>query len=111
METSAMHRAIGLALVAMIVTGACTGGGADTMAKPSPVEPRAKLAGSINVIGHEPLFGRGMNDALAASGDFAYVGSRTDGSKGHLRPGILVVNVKESAEPERRGRDRASARG
>jgi hypothetical protein len=66
---------------------------------PSPVPPEPDLPGSLKVIGHEPLFGRGMNAALAVWGDFAYVGSRTDGSPGHPHPGVLVVSVKDPRNP------------
>src|SRR5262249_29686850 len=35
--------------------------------------------GSFELIGHSPLLQRGMNAALAVYGNYAYVGSRTDG--------------------------------
>ncbi len=35
---------------------------------------------SITQVGHEPLMDRGMNSAAAIHGDYAYIGSRTDGS-------------------------------
>lgn len=99
MKACRMDRAIGLAVVSALVTGACTAGGGDTAATPSPAEPRANLAGSVTLIGHDPLFARGMNAALALSRDFAYVGSRTDGSRGHPQPGVLVGNVKDPRNP------------
>jgi len=74
-------------IVLALVAAACT------------AEPRPQLPGSLEVIGHEPLFDRGMNAGLALWGDFAYVGSRTDGSAGHLRPGVLVVDVEDRADP------------
>ncbi|HEX6207508.1 MAG TPA: hypothetical protein VF058_04030 [Actinomycetota bacterium] len=60
----------------------------------------AQLSGSFTLIGHEPLFDRGMNAGLAVWGDHAYVGNRTDGSSGHPHPGILVVSVADPAAPE-----------
>ncbi len=60
-----------------------------------PEEP-----GSFRVVGHDPLFGRGMNAGLAVYGDHAYVGSRTDATPGHANPGVLVVDVSDPAEPE-----------
>jgi hypothetical protein len=51
-------------------------------------------------VGHDPLFGRGMNAGLAVHGGFAYVGNRTDGSEGHRHPGVLVVDVSEPARPK-----------
>src|SRR5687768_13005673 len=35
--------------------------------------------GAFRQIGHEPLMNRGMNAAIAIHGDYAYIGSRTDG--------------------------------
>ena len=40
--------------------------------------------GSLEQVGHEPLMDRGMNAAMAIHGDYAYIGSRTDGApRGH----------------------------
>ena len=47
-----------------------------------------------------------MNAALAVHGDYAYVGSRTDGT--HLNSGVLVVDVSDPASPEVVQRDRAA---
>jgi hypothetical protein len=33
----------------------------------------------LKKVGHEPLMKRGMNAAIAIHGDYAYIGSRTDG--------------------------------
>ncbi|CAA9279099.1 MAG: hypothetical protein AVDCRST_MAG57-3616 [uncultured Blastococcus sp.] len=54
----------------------------------------------FELVGHDPLLGRGMNAALAVHGDHAYVGSRTDGQPQHESPGILVVDVSDPAAPE-----------
>ena len=35
--------------------------------------------GSLEEVGHDPLLDRGMNAAMAVHGDYAYIGSRTDG--------------------------------
>lgn len=51
-------------------------------------------------VGHDPLFSRGMNAALAVHGDYVYVGSRTDGSPHHRNPGILVVDVAKPSRPK-----------
>src|SRR5919106_4580302 len=99
MKTARLQRAIGLALVSTVVAAACTGEADSTTPTSSPNEPQARSAGSVNLIGHEPLFGRGMNAGLAFWGDFAYVGSRTDGSRGRLHPGVLVVSVKDPQNP------------
>ncbi len=69
-------------------------------ATPLPSLPSAAPPpGEFRLVGHEPLFGRGMNGALALAGDHAYVGNRTDGAEGHLNPGILVVDIGEPAAP------------
>jgi hypothetical protein len=56
--------------------------------------------GSITQVGHEPLMDRGMNAAIAVHGDYAYIGSRTDG--GPSRPahgGIMVVDISDPSDP------------
>jgi hypothetical protein len=53
--------------------------------------------GSVELIGHEPLMGRGLNSAIALHGDYAYVGSRSDGS--HENAGVLVVDISDPAQP------------
>jgi len=84
-------------LTALLI--ACTGAVPD---HPSPSQPAApkKLPGSLTLVGHEPLLDRGMNAGLAVWNDFAYVGSRTDGSKGHPHAGVLVVNIHDPAHPK-----------
>lgn len=70
---------------------------------------------NFGLVGHDPLFGRGMNAALAIFEDFAYVGNRTDGSDvcvpetgepsfddtgcPRTHPGILVVDISDPADP------------
>ncbi len=70
-----------------------------TVAAPEP-GPGDVASDGFELVGHEPLLGRGMNAALAVHGDFAYVGSRTDGQPQHESPGILVVDVKDPAAPK-----------
>lgn len=62
---------------------------------PAPAEPSP---GEFELVGHNPLLSRGMNAALAVHGDYAYVGSRTDGT--HLNSGVLVVDVSDPSAPE-----------
>ena len=50
-------------------------------------------AGSFEIVGHSDLGARGMNSALALSGDTAYVGSRIDGQ------GIAIVDIADPANP------------
>jgi hypothetical protein len=56
-------------------------------------------ASSFELVGHDPLFGRGMNAAPAVYDHYVYVGNRTDGSPQHPHPGILVVDVADPAHP------------
>lgn len=68
----------------------------------APAAPAAATSGpgQFTLVGHDPLFGRGMNAALALYGTHVYVGNRTDGSPGHSHPGVLVVDVKDPSKPK-----------
>jgi hypothetical protein len=76
-------------------------------------------ASNFRLVGHEPLFNRGMNAALAiyreprrhghaarrsgrgAARSFVYVGNRTDGATpNHIHPGILVVDTTHPEHPK-----------
>jgi hypothetical protein len=73
----------------------------------------APSASNVELVGHDPLFGRGMNAALAIYDHYVYVGNRTDGSSvcvgasglpsgtncPHPHPGILIVDVRNPAKP------------
>ena len=78
-------------------------------------------ASNMSLVGHDPLFDRGMNAALAVYNDratgksFVYIGNRTDGSlpcsqtgnvqpchassNVHIDPGILIVDASDPAAP------------
>jgi len=64
-----------------------------TANEPAPTES----TGSFELIGHTSLLNRGMNAAPAVYGNYAYVGSRTDGS--HPDAGVLVVDISNPASP------------
>lgn len=65
---------------------------------PEPLPaPAAPASGRFELVGHDPLLKRGMNSAIAVLGDYAYVGSRTDGS--NPNSGVLVVDVKDPVKP------------
>ncbi|MGH3713909.1 MAG: LVIVD repeat-containing protein [Micromonosporaceae bacterium] len=93
---------------------------------PAPAAPAAAAsdpgghvpgtARNLALVGHEPLAGRGLNAAPAVYGRYVYVGNRTDGSSRcgvgdprrdttgldscpHVRPGILVVDTADPAQP------------
>src|SRR5262249_52418880 len=71
---------------------------------------------NFTLVGHEPLFGRGMNAALAVFKHYVYIGNRTDGSStcglGDPRrsvdpnscppphPGVLIGDVHDPAAPQ-----------
>jgi hypothetical protein len=61
----------------------------------------ASPAASLNfeLVGHDPLFNRGMNSATAIYRHFLYVGNRSDGSAGRPHPGVLVVDIATPANP------------
>jgi hypothetical protein len=65
-------------------------------------KPKSKPGGGeIEQVGHEPLMSRGMNSAIAVHGDYAYIGSRTDGSHGDQpQGGIMVVDISRPRRPE-----------
>jgi hypothetical protein len=90
-----------LALTASIAAEARVG--TPSGAVPAPTGAVAQQAtGAFEVVGHEPLGYRGMNAALAVHGDYAYVGSRTDGkplNQNLTRGGIMVVDVSNPAAP------------
>jgi hypothetical protein len=68
---------------------------------PALVPLPAGGSGTFNfeLVGHDPLFARGMNAAPALYDHYVYVGSRTDGSPAHQHSGIVVVDVADPAHP------------
>ncbi|MGZ9222933.1 MAG: hypothetical protein ACXW4Q_12565 [Anaerolineales bacterium] len=54
--------------------------------------------GSFELLGHSPLLQRGMNAGLAVYGNYAYAGSRTDGS--HSDAGALVLDNSNPTNPQ-----------
>ena len=72
---------------------------AQTANEPQPTEPQpTESTGSFELIGHSPLLNRGMNAALAVYGNYAYVGSRTDGN--HPDAGVLVLDISNPTNPQ-----------
>jgi hypothetical protein len=66
----------------------------------TPSAAGAATPGSIKQVGHEPLMNRGMNAAIAIHGDYAYIGSRTDGGhEGMPHGGIMVVRISNPSAP------------
>jgi hypothetical protein len=70
-------------------------------------------ASRISLVGHNELFNRGMNSALAIYQQYVYIGNRTDGSNTcgagdprgsgnncpHPHPGVLIASVADPAQP------------
>jgi hypothetical protein len=57
--------------------------------------------GSFKQVGRNPLKDRGMNAAIAIHEDYAYIGSRTDGSHaGQPQGGIMVVDISRPSRPK-----------
>jgi hypothetical protein len=62
--------------------------------------PSKEKTGSLTQVGHEPLMSRGMNAAMAIHGDYAYIGSRTDGGhEGMPHGGIMIVDISDPSDP------------
>src|SRR6266700_6439 len=64
---------------------------------------------NFELVGHNPLYHRGMNAAAAIFGNYLYVGNRSDGSNTcpdgstgctHPHPGVLILNISHPAQPD-----------
>ena len=65
-------------------------------AKTVRFDRRKDKRGRLTQVGHDPLLNRGMNAAIALNGDYAYIGSRTDGGHaGMPQGGIMVVDISD----------------
>ena len=64
---------------------------------PTELQPTAST-GTFELIGHNSLLNRGMNAGLAIHGNYAYIGSRTDGT--HIDAGVLVVDISNPSNPQ-----------
>jgi hypothetical protein len=98
----------------IMLLAAATGARGDEAVGPGGGTPGT--SSNFELVGHDPLFSRGMNAALALHEDFVYVGNRTDGSSTcgigdprreidvnscpHPHPGILVVDASDPADPQ-----------
>ena len=73
---------------------------ASTTAQPASLNVREQKTGELTQVGHEPLMSRGMNAAIAVHGDYAYIGSRTDGGHENMpMGGVMVVDVSDPSDP------------
>src|SRR6266700_8139863 len=109
-----------------IASSALTVSFAPSAAAQLAVGPGGGIPGTsqnITLVGHNPLFNRGMNAALTIFDHFVYIGNRSDGSNScgdlngtgpiapvltptnpdgtctHTRPGILIVDIGDPANP------------
>jgi hypothetical protein len=85
--------------MAQEVTPTTTPAPAITVNAPLTTEPQpTPSTGSFELLGHSPLLQRGMNAGLAVYGNYAYVGSRTDGT--HADAGVLVLEISNPTNPQ-----------
>src|SRR5262249_414180 len=121
-EAHMRHRVIvALASLALVFVTASSPALADTTVAPGGGTPGT--ASNIVLVGHNPLFNRGMNAALPIFQHYVYIGHRSDGSNScgdlngtgpvvpvltptnpdgtctHVHPGILIVDVQDPADP------------
>jgi hypothetical protein len=54
--------------------------------------------GNFEVVGSSDLGARGMNSAIALAGNYAYIGSRTEGVT-HRDAGIMIVDISTPSAP------------
>ena len=104
-----------LACVAMLAPMTGASGGAAVTPRGVTVGPGGGTPGTsrnFRLVGHDPLFGRGMNAAMTIYRHFVYIGNRTDGSatcgigdpRGpgancpHPHPGVLIEDVADPAQ-------------
>jgi hypothetical protein len=77
---------------------------ASTTVTSAPVQAKNQKTGALKQVGHDPLMGRGMNAAIAVHGDYAYIGSRTDGGHtGQPHGGVMVVDISDPSDPALQG--------
>lgn len=90
---------INLVLAGLLVAATGAASPASQVRQVGPAHQfKRKPPGRFKLVGHDPLLNRGMNAALAIHGNYAYVGSRTDGS--HPNAGVLVVDISNPSDPE-----------
>jgi hypothetical protein len=118
-----MTRWIALGTAALLAACVNSNSDATPTASKQVAHEDALVASNFELVGHEPLFNRGMNAALAIFDHFAYVGNRSDGSNScgdlngtgpvapvltptnpdgtctHVHPGILIVDIDDPAHP------------
>lgn len=107
MRARLVFRAVSLAAVLPVL--ALLPAGAPHASAPATVP--AVAPSNFSLVGHDPLFGRGMNAAPAIYGNHLYVGSRTDASRGHPHAGVLVLDIGTPRDPRVVGEIKAPNEG
>src|SRR5215470_19422519 len=100
------------AAVLMLPIGASSAATSTSLATSQSADVAPAIPGTssnFELIGHNPLFHRGMNAAAAIFGNYMYIGNRTDASNtcpdgttgcDHPHPGILILNIADPTEPD-----------
>src|SRR5262245_22406565 len=115
------HRVVLILAILTLVLTTASPAHADNTVAPGGGTPGT--ASNVVLVGHDPLFNRGMNAALAIFKHYVYIGNRSDGSSScgdlsaagpvvpvltptnpdgtctHVHPGILIVDVRDPANP------------
>ena len=102
MRTSLAASLIALSVSAVLTSSSETATATDShpaardAARPPSAQTTSQKANvdGFQLVGHDPLANRGMNAALAIYQHYVYVGSRTDASAGHVRPGVQIVDAR-----------------
>src|SRR5712692_842455 len=107
----ALTAAATLLIPAATYSAAASASGVRSAASAPPtIQPAIPgTSSNFELVGHNPLFHRGMNAAATIFGNYLYVGNRSDGSNTcpdgstgcvHPHPGILILNIANPAEPD-----------
>src|SRR5712691_12635208 len=116
-----LPRLLAVASTASLLLVAPATGQAAKEGPPSAGDPGTSL--NFELVGHNPLFNRGENAAIAIFDHFVYIGNRSDGSNScgdlngvgpiapvlkptnpdgtctHVHPGILIVDIDDPEKP------------
>src|SRR6266702_838934 len=103
--------AVTAAAALLVPAGAYSAAASTSGVSPAASVPPAIPGTSSNfqLVGHNPLYHRGMNAAAAIFGNYLYVGNRSDGSDtcpdgsngcAHPHPGVLILNISHPAQPD-----------
>jgi LVIVD repeat len=99
-EPAAVWFADGPAAGCMTATAVRSSDAPDTRQASARAAVGKPKGGRFQQVGHEPLWYRGMNAAIAVHEDYAYIGSRTDGGHaGQPQGGIVVVDISRPRKP------------